>query len=109
MDVKLIPLDGEWVNRLIPIEVPEFLIGRAANCHLPIEHSLVSLQHCRIAQQEDRVVVEDLGSTFGTTVNGQRVASAELHDGDRIKIGPTTFMVALSPLRAAGVRPGSGV
>jgi len=108
MDVKLIPLDGEWVNRLIPVETSEFLIGRAANCHLPIEHSRVSNQHCRIARQDDRVVVEDLNSTFGTTVNGQKIQSVELHDGDRLTIGPTTFMVALSEQHASKFKPGQG-
>jgi anti-anti-sigma factor len=109
MDVKLIPLDGEWVNRLIPVEQAEFVIGRAANCNLPIEHSLVNLQHCRIVTEENHVFVEDLNSTFGTTVNGQKIASrSELHDGDRLRVGPTTFMVALSGVRAASVQSGRG-
>jgi anti-anti-sigma factor len=108
MDVQLIPLDGEWVNRLIPIELPQYLIGRAANCHLPIEHSLVSNEHCRITRDGAQVFVEDLNSTFGTSVNGQRIIRAELHDGDRLKVGPTTFMVALADMRASAAKPGPG-
>jgi anti-anti-sigma factor len=103
MDVKLIPLDGEWENRLISVDKPEFIIGRAADCDLPFDHSLVSLQHCRIRQEGDRLIVEDLGSVFGTSVNGRKIRSTELHDGDRLKVGPTTFLVALTAARAETV------
>lgn len=109
MDVKLVPLDPDWDgDRLIAIEQPEFVIGRAANCDLPIEHSLVSLQHCRIRLEDGRAAVEDLDSTFGTTVNGRKVKSVELSDGDRLKVGPTTFMVALAGAPIATARaPGT--
>jgi anti-anti-sigma factor len=100
MEVKLIPLDGEWENRLISVDKPEFTIGRSADCDLPFDHSLVSLQHCRIRHEGDKLSVEDLGSVFGTTVNGRKVRATDLHDGDRLKVGPTTFMVALTAARA---------
>lgn len=103
MDVKLIPLDGEWENRLIPVDQAEFVIGRSADCHLTFDHSLVSLQHCRIRNDGVRITADDLGTVFGTTVNGRKIRSVELHDGDRLKIGPTTFMVALTAARAADV------
>lgn len=101
MDVKLIPLDGEWENRLIPVDRDPFVIGRSADCDLTFDHSLVSLQHCKIRREGDRIIAEDLGSVFGTTVNGRKIRTVELHDGDRLKIGPTTFMIALTEARAA--------
>jgi anti-anti-sigma factor len=103
MEVKLIPLDGEWENRLIAVDKSEFIIGRSADCDLPFDHSLVSLRHCRIRHEGDRLTVEDLGSVFGTSVNGRKVRATELHDGDRLKVGPTTFMVALTAARAETV------
>lgn len=47
----------------------------------------VSRSHCRVARREGRVVLED-HSTYGTFLNGQRVAGAtELGIGDRVRVG----------------------
>lgn len=106
MDVKLVSLGGEWTEQLIPITGSELLIGRAATCGLQIDHSLVSNEHCRIVVGDGRVAVEDLGSTFGTSVNGRKIQQTELRDSDRLKVGPATFLVALSGATAtAAARP----
>jgi anti-anti-sigma factor len=101
MDVQLVPLDGEWTDRPVPVVGKELVIGRAATCGLQIDHSLVSNEHCRVVVAGDRVAVEDLDSTFGTTVNGRKVHHADLRDRDRLKVGPATFLVALGPAAAA--------
>lgn len=66
----------------------ELTIGRSDKCRIPLEDTYVSQMHARLFGRGERVMVEDLGSTNGTYVNGRRInAPAEVHRGDRIKIG----------------------
>ncbi len=56
----------------------------------------VSRAHCRVLPENDRLVVVDLGSANGTFVNGARVAkgdSAELREGDRLRLADVQFTV----------------
>lgn len=67
----------------------ELVIGRSATCRLALEDdTFVSQLHARIHRDGDRAVVEDLGSTNGTYVNGNRLTAPHaLAPGDRISIG----------------------
>ncbi len=68
------------------------LIGRLPECDVLLSDTLVSRMHARISVQGDSVVVEDLHSTNGVYVNGQRVGhSTVLCEGDRILIGTVEF------------------
>lgn len=63
-------------------------VGRAVRADFIVDAPLVSRFHCRLTASGDgRLLVEDLGSTNGTFVNGVRISSAEAGDGDRIGIG----------------------
>jgi len=48
---------------------------------------MVSRKHAKIVTDEKVVTIEDLGSTNGTFVNGEKVRVSEIKDGDRILIG----------------------
>jgi pSer/pThr/pTyr-binding forkhead associated (FHA) protein len=79
-------------------------IGRAPDNRLPIADALVSSRHARIFVQGGEYVIEDLSSRNGTLVNGQRVATQRLRDGDQIRIGQMTFIFqrAAGPAAAPG-------
>jgi serine/threonine protein kinase len=62
-------------------------VGRAPNNDLAIPDGAMSLMHCRIHVGEMDVLVTDLGSTNGTWVNGERIVSSKLHDGDGVVMG----------------------
>jgi pSer/pThr/pTyr-binding forkhead associated (FHA) protein len=62
-------------------------IGRLADNTIVIDNSAVSSQHARIAREGPQFVVEDLGSTNGTFVNGDKVAKKPLRHGDTILVG----------------------
>jgi ABC transport system ATP-binding/permease protein len=69
----------------------ELTIGRSQSCDVPLSHPAVSLLHARITGPGKARVLEDLGSTNGTFVNGLRLRPGELHPlqpGDVIRIGP---------------------
>ena len=69
-------------------------IGRATGADFILEAPLVSRVHCRVtAQSNGDLEVLDLESTNGTFVNGERVETAPLQEGDRLKVGRVELIV----------------
>ena len=70
-------------------------IGRSAACAIPLsEDEFASSVHARIFLNGTSVMVEDLGSTNGTTLNGSRIARpAAISKGDKIVVGRTILEV----------------
>lgn len=70
------------------------IIGRAPAADFIVDAPLISRVHCRLtADPSDQLIVEDLGSTNGTIVNGQRVERGVLRADDRLRIGRLEFVV----------------
>jgi Inner membrane component of T3SS, cytoplasmic domain len=66
------------------------MIGRGADCQLILDDDYVSTRHARVATSENGVYIEDLGSTNGTYLNGQRItAPTTISLDDTIRIGKT--------------------
>ena len=74
-------------------EIPNYgaTLGRGeAEIHL--EDPFASSRHARIFREGPVVVIEDLGSTNGTYLNGELISGPQpLHNGDRIRIGDSEF------------------
>ncbi|MGQ0825690.1 MAG: FhaA domain-containing protein [Actinomycetota bacterium] len=68
------------------------MIGRLPDCAVALSDAQVSRHHAEIRPENNGYRVIDLGSTNGTLVNGARVASHDLRDGDVIVIGNTSIM-----------------
>lgn len=84
--------DASVVFRLMPGSVKT--VGRTANADFILDAALVSRLHCRLtADKSDQLVVEDLASTNGVLVNGERVERQLLKPGDRLTIGRVHFDV----------------
>jgi pSer/pThr/pTyr-binding forkhead associated (FHA) protein len=68
-------------------------IGRAARADFIVDRALVSRIHCRLTLSDaGGLLVEDLGSTNGTFLNGERVTRRTVASGDRIKLGRVEFV-----------------
>lgn len=80
----------------LPITGP-LVVGRAPGSDIVINAGYVSGRHARFGLFSDALVVEDLGSTNGTLVNGQRItAPATLEVGSVVSIGDVTLRIGRS-------------
>jgi pSer/pThr/pTyr-binding forkhead associated (FHA) protein len=90
------------------IGVGEVTLGRSASCNIVAESGAVSKVHARIERTADQLILEDLGSSNGTFVNGEKVMTAMLRDGDVILLaGVESYRVRIEMgevTSASGVR-----
>ena len=88
----LIVLQGADVGEMFKIEGAEMIIGRGQQATLRLNDDGVSRKHARLVRLGDSVILEDMNSANGTVVNGKRVTTHELVDGDKIRFGSTTIL-----------------
>jgi pSer/pThr/pTyr-binding forkhead associated (FHA) protein len=71
----------------------EIIIGRSSDLDMVLVEDMVSRKHAKITTDDQVVTIQDLGSTNGTFVNGEKVRKADLKDGDRILIGTSIIKI----------------
>lgn len=80
-------------GRVIAVE-SSTLIGRGQEADITLDDPFISDRHVRFDRMENRIVIEDLGSTNGTQVNGLPVTGRRVLDrGDVVRIGQTSMEV----------------
>ena len=85
-------LSGANSGQEIRLESSKVLVGRDPACGLCLPDEGVSWHHARVELADDgRWAIEDLGSTNGTVVNGERVERQTVRDGDRLLFGSTVL------------------
>lgn len=90
------PADAALTFRLLPGSLKT--MGRAPGVDFVVDAALVSRVHCRLTlTPANQLELEDLGSTNGTFVNGQKVSKATLNDGDKLTVGRVEFVVNAEP------------
>jgi serine/threonine-protein kinase len=98
MHLQLVVTAGPHTGREFIFDRPDsFLVGRAADAHFQLPHDdpYFSRRHFLLEISPPRCRLTDLDSRNGTFVNGVRVQSAELRDGDTIQAGQTAFLIAI--------------
>ncbi|HUX46944.1 MAG TPA: FHA domain-containing protein [Desulfosporosinus sp.] len=73
-------------------------MGRHGQCELVLHDPEISRRHLKIAPGENGWWLDDLGSTNGSFVNGQRITHQTAVLGDRIQIGQSVLVIQRSPL-----------
>ena len=98
-------ISGKYQGGEFPIEVgQEVIIGRSSELDMVLVEDMVSRKHSRISFEATDLFIEDLGSTNGTFVNGEKVSKKKLKVGDRILVGTSIIkLVAGSEASNASV------
>ena len=104
------PVNVLYVNRLIGkggerslkiAEGVEYTIGRSPGADMVVDDAQCSGRHAVIILRGNRCTIRDLDSANGTFVNGEHVSQAEIHTGDRLRLGRTEFAVSDQPPQRA--------
>lgn len=73
------------------LDKPKMIVGREPTCEIHIDNLGISRQHCQFSTRGEAFVVQDLGSSNGTFVNGRKITEHFLNDGDEVVIGKYTL------------------
>jgi pSer/pThr/pTyr-binding forkhead associated (FHA) protein len=91
-------ISGKYQGGEYPLsEGQEIVIGRSSELDMVLVEEMVSRKHARIALGSGIITIEDLGSTNGTFVNGEKVQQGTLREGDRVLIGTNILKVVAAP------------
>src|SRR5579872_4038310 len=117
LEAELVVLEGHLRGTNFPLGVRS-VIGRALGNEIQLVHDGISRRHCEVTVRDEGATVEDLGSTNGTKLNGERVTTAPLYHGDKLEVGPVILQFTclgarnpqdtgaeLAPNLAPGVEP----
>ena len=90
-------MNGGFEGMTYDLVNEEIVIGRNPTTDITLLDEGISREHALILFDDDMpgYIIEDLQSTNGTKVNGKRVRSASLVEGDEIQIGKTIFRFVL--------------
>lgn len=91
----LIIKSGRKSGATFPLRKKVINMGRDSSNEIVIDDPKSSRQHAKIKLEGDNFVIYDLASSNGTFVNGEKITSVKLNDGDEIKIGDTVFAFKL--------------
>jgi len=91
---RLVVIDPNGSRRDVAIAIFPFRIGRQAGNELTLRDSRVSRQQAQITEVSGTMVLEDMGSSHGTFVNGEKIIRHELKASDQIDFGvPDSYRV----------------
>ncbi|WP_315068922.1 FHA domain-containing protein [uncultured Microbacterium sp.] len=90
---RLVITSGPKAGLELPLSANSLTIGRSSESALVIRDDYTSSHHARLMLRGDSWAIQDLDSTNGTFVAGQRVSGSPvaLSLGTPIKVGATTF------------------
>lgn len=78
-------VQGQTMTR--PLSEANVVIGRRSDSDIVLLDPYISRQHARVLLKDGDFILEDLNSSHGTFVNGQRISERPLTPGDRIELG----------------------
>jgi diguanylate cyclase (GGDEF)-like protein len=88
----LIVLAGSNVGEMFKLDKTETVIGRSTGVSIRLNDDGISRRHARVILDKGELVIEDLKSANGTSVNGGNIERYALKDGDKIRLGSTTIL-----------------
>jgi pSer/pThr/pTyr-binding forkhead associated (FHA) protein len=92
----------EIAGKRYPISKSRTVIGRGTEADITVDDSGISRKHVEVLWDGTRAQANDLGSTNGSKLNGQRLVSAALEADSVITIGQTSIVLRLLPQASGG-------
>lgn len=88
-------ISGKYQGGEFPLRMNrEIIIGRSSDLDMVLVEDMVSRRHAKITTTDTEILIQDVGSTNGTFVNGEKIAGrARLQEGDRILVGTSIIRV----------------
>lgn len=110
MKLRLTITSGTLSGQTFELETGFLSIGRSETCSVrfdPAAERIASKQHAFIEARADGFYIRDNGSTNGTLVNGSRVETVKLNDGDSVQFGRngTTSTIGIEAAATAPAIP----
>ena len=97
-------ISGKYQGGEFPLKQDkQIVIGRSSELDMVLVEDMVSRKHAKIMIASGAITIEDLGSTNGTFVNGEKVKQARLKEGDRILIGTSILKLIQQGADSANV------
>jgi phosphoserine phosphatase RsbU/P len=84
---RLVVVEPNGTRRDVVVTASPFRIGRQAGNELTLRDSRVSRQQAQILSVDGKLMLEDMGSSHGTFVNGEKIITHELKPSDKIDFG----------------------
>ena len=84
--------EGEGAPRRIKLDEPFLVVGRSEDAHIRIKHPKASRHHASVMRKNGEYVMQDNDSRNGFYLNGLKVYSAVLREGDVIQITDCVFV-----------------
>ncbi len=92
----------ESIDRIFTIQDHPLWIGRKG-CHVEMAEAELSLRHCSISVQGDKLVVRDADSHLGTFLDGQKIQESMIEDGVHLlRVG--SALISIEPTAQAGLK-----
>jgi predicted component of type VI protein secretion system len=82
---------GGQEQKIFQLDKPRMVVGREPTCEIHIDNLGISRQHCAFSARGEAFVVQDLGSSNGTYVNGKKITEHFLNNDDEVVIGKYTL------------------
>jgi pSer/pThr/pTyr-binding forkhead associated (FHA) protein len=87
-------ISGKYQGGEFPLnEGQDVVVGRSSELDMVLVEEMVSRKHAVFRFESGVLTVQDLGSTNGTFVNGERIDKAVLREGDRVLVGTSILRV----------------
>ena len=93
-----LPREGGGSERRFPLTRDTYTVGRHRNNDIVISDPKVSSFHARLDRSPDGFVVVDLKSRNGSFINGRRVETGPLRNGDELRMGPARLVYRVDEL-----------
>ncbi len=90
-------ISGKYQGGEFPLKgEKQLVIGRSSELDIVLVEDMVSRKHAKITMTGGKITIEDLGSTNGTFVNGEKVRLSRLKEGDRILVGTSILKLIVA-------------